>query len=404
MADDSPLHILSVTPYYSPAWAYGGPVRVACEVAVRLVRRGHIVEVLTTDALDSGRRAEAGLHDVDGVAVRRVRNISNYLAWRRFFLPPGYQRKLRQMITQFDVVHLHEFRSVLNAAAVPVLRASGKPFILSPHGSLPVELGRTTYKRVYDRLYGNWLLNHAAMCHAITEMESRQFTEQGVEKERIKIFPNGIDVDVIKERVAVDAFKKKHGIPEGIPVIGYLGRLNKIKGIDFLIDAFAELIPACHAILLIAGPDDGVEQDLKAQCQRLGIERHVRFTGYVQGEAEKAAVYRASNVIVLPSRYEILGITLLESLLNATPVITTDRCGLSKRLMDSGIGDVVPFGNVQALVQALTQAVTNREESHERALRGQAFVRAHYNWDSVTDLWEAAYRRLAVPALKQDGF
>ncbi|HQA69803.1 MAG TPA: glycosyltransferase, partial [Aggregatilineales bacterium] len=113
------MHILHITPYYAPAWAYGGSVRVAYELATRTAAQGHTVTVLTTDALDATRRAAPGMHTIDGVTVHRLPNLSNALAWRRVFLPRGFRRAAAQFVPAADVVHVHEARSLLNAAALP---------------------------------------------------------------------------------------------------------------------------------------------------------------------------------------------------------------------------------------------------------------------------------------------
>ena len=76
------MKILQVTPYFAPAWAYGGPPRVMADYARGLVSLGHEVTVFTTDVLDESSRASPAVEDLDGAHVRRFRNISNDLAWR----------------------------------------------------------------------------------------------------------------------------------------------------------------------------------------------------------------------------------------------------------------------------------------------------------------------------------
>ncbi len=401
MADQ--LRILHITPYYAPAWAFGGPVRVVYEIARRQAAGGHAVTVLTTDALDSSNRLPAGRHadegvDDKGVEVYRCRNLSNFLAWRRLFYPPALKRRTAELLPAVDVVHLHEIRSMTNALALHPLLQSGVPYIVSPHGGLPVELGRTAYKRFFDVMWGRRLLDRAARLHAITEMERQQYLDRGLPEDRVAVIPNGIDVDAFTVDADAGAFRRQFDISDDAPLIGFVGRLNPIKGIDFLVGAFAEVLARKPGtILLLAGPDDGARADLEKQVDRLGIRSSVRFGGLFEDNKTRAAAYRAFDVCVLPSRYEILGITLLESLLNATPVITTDRCGLADLLTGEDIGRVVPFGSTGDLAAAIL-ATLDDPAAVERAIRGCEYVARHLNWDAITDLWIETYRAVsAVP-------
>ena len=388
------LHILHIVPYFNPAWAYGGPVRVAYELNRRLVERGHEVLVYTTDALDSTGRSPAGLQVVDGVEVRRFRNLSNQMAWNRLFVPMGFGRGLADLIRRFDVVHLHEFRTLQNVWALPSLRKHKLPYIVMPQGGLPPKLGRTAIKYLYDTFYGRPLLRGASRLHALTEMERRQYLGLGLPDARIIIIPNGIDVTAFDGEVDVVAWKQRHNIPEGKPIVLFLARLNRIKGPEFLVAAFAEALrQRPDVVLVLAGPDDGVQHEIEAQIDALGIRGAVRFVGYVSGEADKAAAYRAADVYVLPSRYEILGITLLESLLNEAPTIATDRCGLAPQLAHADVAEVVPFGDVCALADRILTILRHPEPFKAQARRGRAFVIQHFNWETLTDRWVEVYRQ-----------
>src|SRR5574341_293479 len=241
MSNSTPerLHILHIVPYFNPAWAYGGPVHFAYELNTRLVERGHDVLIYTTDALDATRRSPSGEQVIDGVKVRRFPNLSNKLAWNRLFIPLGFGRGLPRLMSRFDVIHLHEFRTLQNVFALPGLRKYDLPYIVMPQGGLPPELGRTAIKHVYDTLYGRRLLQNASRLHALTDMERQQYLALGVADQRIIIIPNGIDVTAFDFEVDIAAFKRQHSIPEGRPVVGFLARLNRIKGPEFLVEAFA---------------------------------------------------------------------------------------------------------------------------------------------------------------------
>src|SRR5262245_46696 len=137
------MHILHLIPYYVPAYAFGGVVR-SCEGMTRaLVRRGHDVTVLTTDAFDQTRRGACPVEEmVSGVRVLRCRNQSVWLRGRlNLSTPIGMRSLAREALADVDVVHCHEFRTVENFLVTPVATQLNKPLILSPHGTLTHETG-----------------------------------------------------------------------------------------------------------------------------------------------------------------------------------------------------------------------------------------------------------------------
>jgi glycosyltransferase involved in cell wall biosynthesis len=395
MSSDIPdrLRILHIIPYFNPAWAYGGSARVASELCAHLAATGHAVTVYTTDAFDAQRRLLPGGHLIDGVTVCRYRNLDNTLAWKRLFLPLAFGRGLGSRMRRFDVIHLHEYRSFQNALALGGLRRYGLPYVVTPHGGLPAGLGRTGIKLVYDALFGRRLLEGASRLHALTDMERDQYRALGLPQSRIAIIPNGIDVTAFDVEADGATFRRRFDIPQGCPVVGYLGRLSHIKGLDFLVEAFAGLLECKpDAVLVLAGPDDGARPALEAQVGRLGIRNAVRFTGYIDSVESKAAAYRAFDVYVLPSRYENQPTTLLEALLNRTPSILTDRCGMAGSLTGVNVARVVSFGNKHELAAGVIDLLDHPHVAGAQAERGREYVIRHFNWDTLADRWVALYR------------
>ncbi len=386
------MRFLHIIPYFYPAWAYGGTCRGAWEVARAMARRGHEVTAYTTDALDSRRRAHPAFEIVEGVKIHRAANLSNRLAWGRLFLPLAFGSGLEREIRKADVVHLHEYRSLQNAIALPILERTRAPFILTAQGGVPLLVGRFALKRFYDSLVGRRLIRGARRLHALNNMEAEQFLDAGGKPEQMFISPNGIDGEEYRELPNGADFRARYNIPADAPVVLFLARVHKIKGVDFLVSAFAEASRALPAaVLVIAGPDDGYLPEVKRQVQALGIENRVRFTGYVEGAA-KLETYRAANLYVLPSTYEILGITLLESLACGTPVITTDRCGLAEALRQEELGSVVVYGDVKGLKEKIVGALSSPTEGAEYR---RNYVLQNYGWDKIAEGWEKVYRQCA---------
>ena len=390
------MRILHIIPYFYPAWAYGGTCRAAWELARALVRKQQQVVVYTTDALDAHARAKLPLEVVDGVEIHRVRNLSNYLAWRRAFLPLGFGRQLRAALSHVDVAHLHEFRSYQNSVALSLMEKLGVPFVLTAQGGLPRIMGRHSLKVLYDQMVGKRILRNAARLHALNEMEREQFIKLGVEPERVAILPNGVDLEQYRSLPPVNGFRARFGIPEGVPIVLFLARVNKIKGVDFLVSSFDLLRRVSpQAVLVIVGPDDGYLTEVKRQVQTLGISSQVRFTGYLDGD-DKLQAYQSASVYVLPSAYEMFAITLLESLACGTPIIATDRCGLADFVRQNDLGSIVNYGDVGGLQNEITRILSRPQDVQRRAGYGRQYVLDNFGWDSIAENWLKVYRDCAA--------
>ncbi|HPP45823.1 MAG TPA: glycosyltransferase, partial [Methanomassiliicoccaceae archaeon] len=108
------MKILHMNPAFYPAFAYGGTVNVSYNLCKELVKRGHDVTVYTSDTIDEHKRHLQRYSIQEGIKIHYFKNLSNSLAWRRFFFYPGLIIALKNNIQRFDVIHLHDLRNFQN--------------------------------------------------------------------------------------------------------------------------------------------------------------------------------------------------------------------------------------------------------------------------------------------------
>ena len=186
------LRILHVAPYFENAWAYGGIPRVVSAHVHALAAAGHHVTVATTDArdaksrttpagrTDSSRLAPRAERTADGIDLLVFPNLSNTAAYRwQFYTPRGFAGWLRANARTFDIAHLHACRNLLTARAAPMLRRAGVPFVVQPNGTARRIERRLAAKAVFDMIFGDDLLAHAARIIAVSGSERRQLQEIG---------------------------------------------------------------------------------------------------------------------------------------------------------------------------------------------------------------------------------
>jgi glycosyltransferase involved in cell wall biosynthesis len=390
------LEILQVVPYFFPAWAYGGIPRVAYELSRELVRKGHDVTVYTTDVLDRHSRCgEAGKEVVvDGIRVRYFRNLSNALAYDyQLFLPTGLCGVLRRSIPDFDILHFHGHRHLLNNAVHFHAMKSGKPFVLSGHGTVVRIERRVWAKRIFDKVVGDRILRDARRLVAVSEHEVGQYREMGVEKERVEVIYNGIDVDAYRALPEKGGFRERYSLADR-KIVLYLGKITPRKGLDFLVRAFSGLRGG-DAVLVIAGNDMGFRDKVEAVIREKGVGDRVLFTGLLTGE-EKLSAYRDADVLVYPAIHEIFGLVPFEAIMCGTPVIVTDDCGCGEIIGREGIGYTVRYGDVIGLKDKLEEVLADRADSSEKVERGREFIRENLSWERIGAEYERLYHECCV--------
>jgi len=406
------MKILQVIPYFYPAWAYGGTPRVVFDLCRELVNQGEQVTVYTTDTLDKNNRINpesrtpnpgppsSFFHfdaDVEGIKVRYFNNLSNRLAFtQKLFLTPGFSSLLKDELRKTDIVHLQEYRTLQNVSAWKVCKQRGIPYVLSAHGAMLRIMGREKRKGIFDSIWGYNILRDAKRMIALTELEKHQYEEFGIPGEKIEVIPNGIDLTQFDSLPEKGSFRKKYGL-EAWPIILFMGRIHRIKGVDILIEAFAELkkeVVDCK--LVIAGPDDGFKRECGMRIADCGLKQidlstgeemgkkevsraDVIFTGFVSGE-EKLSLLVDADVTVLPSRFEIFSLVLFESLMCGTPFVVSDICGVAKMIQDTGAGYLFEVDNFADLKEKICRLLRNPEERRVIVERGKKMVEKNLNW------------------------
>ena len=386
------MKILHVISYFYPAWSYGGPPRNAFGLCRELVKRGHEVTVFTTDALDARHRVKETQETVDGIEIKRFRNLNNYAAFRhRIFLSPGMMGGMSKELKNYDVVHLNDYRTLQNLIAYRNAKKFNVPYVLQARGSLVNIITKQGLKSTFDALQGRQLLRNAARLIAVAPQEVEQYKSFGISAEKIDIVPNGIDLEEYENLPARGTFRHKYGLGASNKVVLFLGRVHKSKGIDLLIKAFAGIArDFTDARLVVAGPDDGHLPELKAMAAGLGLTNKVIFTGPLFGE-DKLAAYVDADVYALTSSYEVFGISIIEALACGTPVVVTDRCGIADIIKDKA-GLVVPY-DAAPLKDALRQMLENETLRQKLGRLGKALVRREYGWSTIAAKTEQVYQR-----------
>lgn len=179
---------------------------------------------------------------------------------------------------------------------------------------------------------------------ALTQAEKSDIVSMyGVSSGKVSVIPAGVDTRIFYPEVKSEA-KQKLGITSSQTIL-YAGRIEPIKGLDILLDAFRMINGAGSAHLIIVGgslSEDRELDRLRSRADHLGISEKVTFTGSV-GQSELRSYYSAADVFVLPSHYESFGLVALEAMACGTPIVAS-RVGGIPSFVDDGVnGYLIPW-------------------------------------------------------------
>ena len=384
------MKILQICPIFppSPLSYYGsGVITVVYHLSKELVRKGHEVTVYTSAALDTRRKMDNVNNPtiIDGIEVYHFPYIMHHYT---FFITLGIIPYMRKNIRNFDIIHLHDSRCFQGIISHHYANRYNIPYILHGHGSVLPTFQKRRLKKIFDLFFGYRILRDASKVIALTKTEAEQYKKMGMDEDKIEIVPNGIDrseYDNLPER---GKFRRKYSIRDDEKLILYLGRIHKIKGVNLLVKAFAELVKELDNVrLVIVGPDDGFLPTLKKQIEDLKIVDRILFTGPLY-ERDKLEAYVDADVYVLPSVYEIFGITVLEACACGTHVIVTDRCGIADFV--EKVGYVVEYDKEQ-LRDAIFKILSDAGLRIRFGEKGKRLVNAEFGWDKVVRKVEEIY-------------
>jgi glycosyltransferase involved in cell wall biosynthesis len=389
------MKILQVVSSFAPAYAYGGPARSTYKISKSLTQLGHNVTVYTTDAYDADERFNDEKHGIpmEELNVHRFRNVNNTLAYEyNLCLAPGMTTKLKRNIKNFDIVHIEEFRTPQAEFARRYATKAGIPYILQTRGAVPRTL-RPKQKWLFDKISGEKLFEDASRIIATSESESNRYFDvfPDTDPNKLEHIQNGVDLEIYQDPPRKGGFRTRYGIDPDVPVVLFVGRLDDMKGVDLLIDAFKEVrkqIPTAE--LFLVGPDDGLQNTLERQVSTLDLEEFIHFIGPLYNKS-KLEAYVDADLFVLPSkyRYESFGNVVIEAMACETAVVLTEKCGAAEWI-PSDAGRTIA-AKPDGISEGIIQILNDDDLRAEMASNGRDLVLKKFYWSAVAEEIEEIY-------------
>jgi glycosyltransferase involved in cell wall biosynthesis len=373
--------LLIVTPFFAPAWAYGGPPRVLFDLATALVRAGIEVHCATTNALERTATVAVRESRLEGVPTTYFPNLSNFLAWElKFFTPIGMRQFLDNQAPHFDCVHIADFRNLCTLWASRACLRFSIPYVLSPFGSMQNTRDlRGLAKSVMDFAFATTALKKAYRVTVQTQHERDTALGLGVGAERVRLVPLHIDIEKFSSLPKRGAFRSRFRIAPNSKIILFVGRINRHKASDLMIYSFRDALRQRNDLqLVLVGRDDGNEKQLRMLVRELALESKVLFAGPLYYPDSMSAYVDADVFFLAPSHYEETSTASLEALACGCPVVVTKQAEIPN-LEALGVGRLVDHAG--SCAQALLE-ILDRPPSREKCIRA---ARENFSIQKIKD-------------------
>lgn len=340
----------------------GGAEVIIHEIYRRLAAKGHGVTFLTGAWPGAPRRAT-----IDGMQIVRAGSTLTF-NW----VVPRMWRNLADRGFDIIVEDLNKiplFSPVLQKQ-VPVI--ANVPHLFGTtvfrEASLPIALYVYMHEAFIPSAYRN------CRFQVLSTTTRDDLVGRGIRPERIRIIYSGIDHDFYRP-------PERQGTPE--PILLYLGRLKKYKGIELPLLAMPRILERVPgAQYWIVGEGD-YRRALEKRILASGLGDRVRLFGYRSGR-EKLDLLGKSRVLVYTSPKEGWGLSVIEANAMGVPAVASDSPGLRESVRDGETGFLVPHGDVPALAERLSRLLSDDQLWFRMGQAGMQWA-SRFNWDRMAE-------------------
>ncbi len=382
------MKVLHVIRLLDPA--AGGPPVIAASIAAAQAALGTDVSIAChhdpsrTEPTEKMLSAIVGFSRVNRIALAPGGRLDRFLTSR-------LTSELMPVVEQHDVVHLHGVWDSILLAASKCARRLRKPCFILLNGMLdPWSLAQSKWKKKLALAMGyRSMLNGAAALHLGNRDERELIEPLGLTAPGI-VVPNGLFPQTIQSLPAPGTFRTKHPQLGSSNFILFLSRLHYKKGLDYLADSFAIVAKRFPDVkLVVAGPDDGAQDDFNRQIASLGLTDRTIVTGPIYGDTKLAALVDCS-VFCLPSRQEGFSMAITEALGCGAPAVISENCHFPE-VQEHGAGRVVKL-NADDVADACGEVLSNPDKAREMGENGRKLVLRDYTWESIARKLLDAYQ------------
>lgn len=291
-----------------------------------------------------------------------------------------FKKKLKEIWKDYDLVHIHGYGRFTSDFTLKFLK-NKKPMIFTAHGFFHSKKA-ALFKKMHNTLRGR-LIKNASFCTALTKLEEKEYIRKGLNKNKIRIIPNGVDLKRFDTKSSIQ-LKKKYS--ENKKILLHVGRIHKSKGLNHVLKAIKNI----DLKFLIVGIDTGYKKELIKIASNLNISKKIKF---IEKPDDKllTKIFLMADIFVLFSEWEGFGIVVIESMAAGKPVIVSDRGALPFLITNNKEGLIIPFGDVKKLEDGIRNLLKNAAKARRMGKNGIKRGK-NFDWNKIVGVYLNIYK------------
>jgi glycosyltransferase involved in cell wall biosynthesis len=368
----------------------GGVATHVTELSAALQRRGHDVHVFTRPGYGSG-----GVRNIDGVWYHYCpHNLnSNFVAETqdmcRSFVWHFLQTE--DHIGHFDLVHAHDWMAANSVSWIKDGRPDHKA-VLTMHSTEYGRCGNVFHNGSSQAIrhlewYGTYRADRViAVSHTLKGELKWMYN---LPDWKASVVYNGVPVHQFDGYIDPGAVKRRYGIGPTDPTVLFMGRLSVQKGPDLLVEAIPPLLRFYPSTKFVFAGEGHMRGDLERRVHQLGVAHAVRWRGRMT-PSEQSDIFRACDVVCVPSRNEPFGIIVLEAWAAGKPVVAS-QIGGPGEFINHTVNGLKIYPNPDSIGWGLGSVFTNWDWARRMGRSGRIDAENNFSWDRIADNTEHCY-------------
>ena len=368
-----------------------------------LINAGHEVDIFTTDGnpwfydkskKDSYEKIRKKLLEAKGNVVK-IKNVNVYTVSCTSPKLGMYSRNTarfaKENIKKYDIVYaIHWYNHPVMTFA-KIAHEKKVPFILAAYGSLqdPARSLNSRGKKILDFVYTKNMIKNTPGFHSVGELETEQYIKLGISKEKIHHVDHGLVLEdfIIKNRT--DIFERIKINPKKDRYIIFVGRIDKKKGVDILINSFVEIEKNFDDVsLVIVGTGlPSYETELKELVSKLSLKK-VIFTGFVS-ENEKLELLESATSFITISHSDVHTIAAQEAMAMGVPIILSKASDWPE-IDEYNVGVTIDI-DVKSVEDAIKNMLSQNTNLKELSKNAKNLIKEKFLIDSLIPKYEKMF-------------
>lgn len=242
---------------------------------------------------------------------------------------------------------------------------------------------------LYSMLIGRRIFKVADGIQFLSSELCKYVPKLNIDANKVFVITRGVDTEIFKPRNDKKSLRDELGIEEKDMVILYVGRLDLVKGISYLLQAAKRVIPHYKNLKFLIVGDGSLRGEYEAFAK--SFSTNVIFTGFREDVPE---LMNISDIFVLPSLSEGAANVVMEASASGLPVIATEVGEVPQIVLNDKTGILVNPKDVNGLVSALKKLIHDPLLAKEMGKLGRKRMEEEYSWEIICKKIEAAYYRV----------